>query len=228
MLPRRARNHRVGRVGPATATDAPGSLASLVSLAMPLVLIVLVVLPCGTAHAEQLDEGVAFKSVALAGNPLGFIIGRYSVDLEYLPVPHHALHLTPVGYYALPGTGDQLTGFGAEVGYRWYSGVNGPEGFFVGGSFLAGDYEYIHGTAQQVPSPLDMPDDTQYVSLGGAIDVGYQAVVLGNFALGGGLGAQYTVFTEQPHFEYLSHPWHDLLYGSGLRPRVLLSVGAAW
>ena len=47
------------------------------------------------ARAEELDEGVPFKSVALQGNPLGLVIGRYSADLEYLPAPHHALHLDP-------------------------------------------------------------------------------------------------------------------------------------
>lgn len=77
----------------------------------------------GPASADALDEGVRFESVAVEGNPLGLAIGRYSADLEYLPVPHHALHLTPLAYYALPGTGDRLTGFGAEVGYRWYSGA---------------------------------------------------------------------------------------------------------
>jgi hypothetical protein len=204
---------RVGRVGPAATAAALASVLLLVN---------------GDAHAEELDEGVAFKSAAVTGSPLGFIIGRYNVDLEYLPAPHHALHLTAIGYYALPGVDDQLTGFGAEVGYRWYSGVHGPEGVFLGGSFLAGEYEYIHGTAAQVPSPLDLPDDTQYVSLGGAIDAGYQAIILGHFAVGGGVGLQYTADTEQPHFEYVSHPWHDLVYGAGLRPRVLLSVGAAW
>lgn len=180
----------------------------------------------GRAHADELDESVRFKSVAIQGNPLGLAIGRYSADLEYLPAPHHALHLTPVAYYALPGTSDQLTGFGAEVGYRWYSGAHGPQGVFVGASFLVGDYEYVHRT--YAPSPLDQPDDTQYVSLGGAIDAGYQAIVLGDFAVGVGAGAEYTVDNTEPHFEYPSHPWHDLFYGPGLRPRALLSVGAAW
>jgi hypothetical protein len=179
-----------------------------------------------SARAEDLDEGASFKSVALQGNPLGVIVGRYSADLEYLPVPHHALHLTPVGYFALPGVADELIGLGAEVGYRWYSGANGPQGFFLGGSFVALSLEYIHSAAPGLP--LDATDDTKFVQLGGAIDAGYQLVFLGNFAAGAGLGAQYTVDTAQPHFEYPSHFWHDLLYGWGLRPRLLLSIGAAF
>ena len=180
----------------------------------------------GEARADDLDEGVPFKSVAVQGNPLGLAIGRYSADLEYLPVPHHALHFSPVGYFALPGVADELTGFGAEMGYRWYSGLYGPHGFFLGASFIALSLQYIHGALPGVP--LDSPEDTSFVQLGGAIDAGYQVVILGNFAAGAGIGAQYTADTTQPTFEYQTHPLHDLLYGWGLRPRVLLSLGAAF
>ncbi|HEY5242412.1 MAG TPA: hypothetical protein VIJ22_13125 [Polyangiaceae bacterium] len=180
----------------------------------------------GAARADDLDEGVPFKSVALQGNPLGLIIGRYSADLEYLPAPHHALHFSPVGYFALPGVADELVGFGAEMGYRWYSGLNGAHGFFVGASLIALSLHYLHGALPGVP--LDVPEDTSYVELGGALDAGYQVVILGNFAAGIGLGAQYTADTTPPTFEYQNHPLHDLLYGSGLRPRVLLSLGAAF
>jgi hypothetical protein len=108
----------------------------------------------GTARAEDIDEGIPFKSVALQGNPLGLIIGRYSADLEYLPVPHHALHFSPVGYFALPGVADEITGFGAEMGYRWYSGLYGPHGFFLGASFIALSLQYIHGALPGVPRQL--------------------------------------------------------------------------
>ena len=178
------------------------------------------------ARAEGIDEGVAFKSVGIQGNPLGVLIGRYSADLEYLPAAHHAFHLTAVGYFALPGVSDELVGFGAETGYRWYSGANGPEGFFVGGSFLATSLRYVHGA--QAGVAFDAPEDTSYVELGGALDVGYQLVFLGNFAAGAGVGAQYTTDTSQPTFEASNHAWHDLVYGSGLRPRALLSLGAAF
>jgi hypothetical protein len=163
------------------------------------------------------------------------IIGRYSADIEYLPAPHHALHLSPVGYFALPGVADELIGFGAEAGYRWYSGQYGPHGVFLGGSLIALSLEYIHRAPPDVP--LDTPDDTQYLQLGGAVDAGYSIIILGNFTALAGLGAEYTVDATQliphaviggPHFEFASHSMHDLLYGAGLRPRVLLSVGAAF
>ncbi len=179
-----------------------------------------------TARAEEIDEGLRFKPLAIQGNPLAFIIGRYSLDLEYLPAPHHALHATPLYYYALPGTDDQLTGFGIELGYRVYTGESGPQGLFAGLSFLVAELEYIHGNPARVPG--DQAEDTQYVQLGGALDVGYQAIILGNFCVGAGLGAQLTADTHAPHFEYASHPYHDLFYGPGLRPRALLQVGTAF
>jgi hypothetical protein len=180
----------------------------------------------GTARAEDIDGEPRFKSVGVQGNPLDFIIGRYSLDLEFLPAPHHALHATPYYEYALPGTADQLTGFGGEIGYRYYTGEHGPHGFFAGASFLVSVLEYIHGNPANVPK--DQADDTQYVQLGGALDAGYQIIVLGNLCVGAGAGLQYTVDTIDPQFEYVSHPWHDLVYGWGLRPRALLQVGAAF
>jgi hypothetical protein len=196
------------------------------SVALAAVCIAAIATHAGGARAEEIDEGVRFKSIGVQGNPLGFVIGRYSVDLEYLPAPHHAMHVTAAYTYALPGVDDQLTGFGAELGYRYYSGHHGPHGFFAGASFLVGEFEYIHGNPTNAPN--DVADDTQYVSLGGAIDVGYQIVFLGNLSVGAGLGVQYTADTLQPQFEFDSHPWHDLFYGWGLRPRLLLQVGAAF
>jgi hypothetical protein len=178
------------------------------------------------APADEIDEGIRFKSLAVQGNPLDLAIGRYSADLEYLPDTHHTLHFTPFAYYALPGASDQLTGFGGELGYRWYSGTHGAHGFFIGGSFIAAELEYTHKTS--APGALDTPDDTQFTELGGAVDVGYQVIVLGNLATGVGAGAQYLVDKPRPQFEFLTHPWHDLLYGPGMRPRLLLSVGAAF
>ena len=178
------------------------------------------------ARADDLDEGVRFKSALIQGNPLGFAVGRYSADFEFLPAPHHALHATPLYYYALPGTDDQLTGFGAEIGYRFYTGWHGPHGFFAGASFLVSELEYIHGNPGNVAG--ETANDTVFVQLGGAIDVGYQWIVLENFCIGVGGGAQYTIDTTQPTFESENHAWHDLVYGWGLRPRVLVQVGAAF
>jgi hypothetical protein len=178
------------------------------------------------ASADEIDEGQPFRSVAVQGDVLGLAMGRYALSVEYLPAPHHAAHLTAVGYYALPGPSDTYQGFGAELGYRWYLGSNGPEGVFVGGSFLVGGYEYAHTTP--IPSKADAPYSTQFVSYGGAIDAGYQWVVLGNFAFGAGAGAQYTSDTTPPTFGPVNNAWQKLAYGPGLTPRLLLSLGTAF
>jgi hypothetical protein len=178
------------------------------------------------ARADDLDEGIPFKSVALQVNPLGVVIGRYSADLEYLPATHHALHLTILGYFALPGASDELTGFGAEMGYRYYSGLYGPHGFFAGASFLAYSLQYVHAALPGVP--LESSDDTAFVQLGGALDVGYQLVFLGNLAVGAGVGVQVTEETPRPHFDYAKQGVENFLYGPGVRPRALLSAGAAF
>lgn len=198
----------------ARSTAATASLAlALLSGALP-------------ARADDIDEGAPFRSIVIQGEPLAIAIGRYALDLEYLPAPHHAVHLTAVGYYALPGPTDTFQGFGAEAGYRWYAGNSGPEGFFVGGSFLLGGYEYAHTTPNA--STVNLPYSTQFVSVGGAIDAGFQWVVLGNFAVGAGAGAQYTVDTTPPQFGPVSHAWQALMYGPGVSPRVLLSIGTAF
>lgn len=216
----RARGRQRERAGAGKAATFTALLAAFAAL-----LAAGLVCPRG-ARAEGLDDGVRFKPVAIQGNPLGLIVGRYSADVELLPEPHHAMHLTAIGYYALPGVDDSFRGFGAEMGYRWYAGQHGPHGVFAGASFLVGQYRYVHATTQ--PSAFDVADDMQFVSVGGALDGGFQAIVLGNLAVGAGAGVQYSVDTARPHFEYVNHPWHDALYGPGVRPRVLVSIGAAF
>jgi hypothetical protein len=178
------------------------------------------------ARADDIDPGVRFKPLAVQGNPIAFAVGRYGADIEYLPLPHHALHLTGFYYFAFPGVDDQFTGPGGELGYRWYSGDDGAHGWFVGGSFVAGQYEYQH--TPLLPTVLDPGSDTKFVALGGAVDAGFQLVAFGNLAVGAGAGLQYVHYTIEPTFEPGGSTLRDLAYGSGLRPRLLCSVGAAF
>ena len=196
----------------------------------PLVLALLgaaAALPGTARAADDIDPGVHFKPVALQGNPISFAVGRYGADVEYVFAPHHALHLTGFYYYAFPGVDDLFQGPGGEVGYRWYSGIDGAHGFFVGASAVAGQYEYSHTPEQ--PTTLDPGSDTKFVAIGGALDAGYQLVAFGNFALGAGAGLQYLHYTIEPTFEPgPSAGWTSFAYGSGLRPRLLCSVGATF
>ena len=187
------------------------------------------------ARAEDpawfIPEGKRPRTLALEVNPLAFVIGRYSFQLEYVFAPHHAFELSPHVYYALPGRDDEVDGIGTELGYRYYTKRDGPEGWFVGGSFAFGSYRYKHVAAPYVTADhrlLDLYQDTSYASLGAAIDAGYQLLLYEHLAIGAGLGLSYTVFTDHPRYETVSHAHQDFLYGSGLRPRVLLETGGAF
>jgi hypothetical protein len=45
--------------------------------------------------AEHDDDEKPLKRLGLELNPLGFAIGRYSLNVEYMLARHHALILTP-------------------------------------------------------------------------------------------------------------------------------------
>jgi hypothetical protein len=187
------------------------------------------------ARAEDpswfIPEGKRPRTLALEVNPLAFLIGRYSFQIEYVFAPHHAFELSPHVYYAVPGRDDEVDGLGTEMGYRYYTGRSGPEGWFVGGSIAFGSYRYKHVAAPYVTADhrlLDLYQDTSYASLGASIDAGYQVLLYDHFAIGAGLGLAYNGFTAQPRYETISHARQDFLYGSGFRPRVLLETGGAF
>jgi hypothetical protein len=173
-----------------------------------------------------IPEGEPMKTAALEANPLGLAIGLFSANLEYMIAVHSAVVISPHYYFAVPGISDQLTGGGVEAGYRYYSGLHGMEGFFVGGSLLYGNYRYEHRVSFDT-SGLDTPDDTSYDSWGGAVDLGYQILLHQHFVVGAGAGVMYRYFDTQPTFETYKNGQHDLIYGSGIRPRILLSFGGA-
>lgn len=186
------------------------------------------------ARADELPpwivpEGPHPDTVALQMNPLAIAAGRFSATLEYVLQTHHAAVASPIYYWAFPGPADTFDGGGVEVGYRYYTGRRGTNGFFAGASFLFGDYRFKHS----VPtlrgtdgSFFDGANETDFQSYGGAIDAGYKALLWDTFVVGAGIGAQYTVFTLQP--DWTKSTREDLVYGSGLRPRVLLEAGGAF
>jgi len=158
-------------------------------------------------------------------NPLGFFIGRYSIQGEYLPALHHAITLTPFYTHApvkvtVNGQeidGGSLNGGGAELGYRFYTGKKGPNGFFVGPSFLFGSYtQSFEGTKGD-----------SFTSFGGAIDFGGQAVVGPGITIGGGFGIQYTKTSKDINTDNLNLA-SAIIAGGGTRPRFLFSVGYAF
>jgi hypothetical protein len=188
------------------------------------------------ARAEEpswfVPEGERTKTIALEMNPLGITIGRFGANIEYMLAPHHAVIISPHYYFALPGVADQFDGPGVEAGYRYYTGANGPIGWFLGGNLSFGSYRYRHMADVAIRASdnvtLDGPVDNTWQSIGASIDAGYQILLREHLVLGGGLGVEYKYYTSDPGFEFLSHPKHDLLYGAGLRPRVLCAAGGVF
>ena len=162
-------------------------------------------------------------------NPLPlFTVNRLSGSLVVVPVSHHALVVSPfytwmttqpIYVYDDQGNATQLptqqfSGFGAEVGYRYYTGERGPRGFFVGPSLVA---------AAMTAHP-QTGADTSYLDYGLAIDVGYETLVADAVALSLGAGVQYT----RPDQSIPSQQFPaDIVANSRVFPRVLLSIGWA-
>lgn len=181
----------------------------------------------GEKDRVQLEEKSEHKSLSLEINPVAISIGRYSLNVEYLPLPHHALVVNPFFAYVSADvqTGNleysqSFVGAGAEAGYRFYTGSKGPNGFFVGPSVLFGQYSASQDAVGSIPAT-----STGFTTIGGAIDIGGQAVIGPGVVIGAGAGVQYTHATED--FEDLPFA-AGILAGGGIRPRVLLSVGYAF
>jgi hypothetical protein len=149
--------------------------------------------------------------------PLNFEIRRYGGQIEIMPVEHHAIQFDL--YYFNWTTGDDsdnntFRGVGGEIGYRYYFGDAGPRGFFFGPSFLLGSFQGIPRNGATV----------DFENIGGAIDIGYQALLLNRLVLGAGFGLQYTAATaDLPHQEVPA----STIANAGIRPRFLLSLGIA-
>jgi hypothetical protein len=171
-------------------------------------------------------EAKPFKSWSLELNPLAATIGRYSIQAEWLPMEHHAIVLNPHfdhtsstvgGSDGLPSYTESFTGFGGELGYRFYTGSRGANGFFVGPSFLLANYSPSVG-GQSGPS---------FTSVGGAVDIGGQFIVGPGIVIGGGFGLQYTAVSGGGNTDGMPLLTQALV-GDGLRPRFLLSAGYAF
>jgi hypothetical protein len=159
------------------------------------------------------------KQITVNVNPLSFGIGRYGADLQYLPAMHHAIVVNP--FFAMTKaeiTAGQskyeqtFSGIGGELGYRFYSGERGANGFFVGPSLIAGTYSASATGAEKV----------SFNSIGYAVDIGGQHVFKNGFTIGGGFGMQYTKVNK----DFFDLPvTAGIIAGGGWRPRFLLALG---
>lgn len=189
----------------------------------------------GDATAPALDEGTFSaprgerRWLTLSYNPFTLHVSRYGGNVELLVASHHVLEGTL--YYADTVTnedsnGNRFRGWGGELGYRYYTGHDGPRGFFVGPSLLLAVMRAIPARGETI----------DFLNYGIAVDAGYQAIIADRWVLGLGVGLQYNrpnkTFPQQevPASIYANAPRGPDERGGGLwvRPRLLLALGFAF
>ena len=195
-------------------------------------------LTSGIAFAEEPTPGVDVvireeppprRILTIQFNPLPAILGKFGADVIITPVSHHALVLSPsyVSVETAPiyifdeaGMATQLpkqkfSGWGGELGYRYYFGERGPRGFFLGPSLMLSSL-----TAQAQDG-----SKTRFLDYGIAGDIGFQALLGDSVALTLGGGVQYTKTDKAiPDQQFPA----KLFANGGVHPRLLLSVGWAF
>lgn len=169
------------------------------------------------------------RILAVELQPVPLILGKAIVNIVIAPLDHHALVLSPsyvstetAPIYIFDDAGNptqlpkqRFKGFGGELGYRYYFGLGGPRGFFLGPSLLLAS---LTATAQD-------GSKTSFLNYGLAGDIGYQTLVADRVSLSLGAGVQYTKNDKAiPDQQFPS----KLFANGGVRPRLLLTVGWAF
>lgn len=180
---------------------------------------------------EMLEER---KHVAIGVNPLSFVVKRLSVQLELVPTEHHALTINPFAVwgsrnYSTDGQAYDLGtqhGLGGEIGYRYYTGTRGPNGFFFGPSLIFATY-WGSGGEPNAPDGWFTHKPVTYSTVGGAFDAGAQFIVGPGVTLGFGAGAYYFPPTSKTDSVDALIEGRGGLGNSGFFPRLLASVGYA-
>ena len=169
------------------------------------------------------------RYLALEINPLaGLALHRWGGNIIIAPLEHHAIIVNPFHVstqtYAInlyDDNGNPITlpvqhfsGWGGELGYRYYSGRGGLRGLFLGPSLFA---DWMTVTAQD-------GSQTKYIYYGVAADVGYQALINHRVSLGFGAGLQYGL----PNKDLPRQGFQAKYYANPiLLPRLLISLGVA-
>ncbi|MBV9946799.1 MAG: hypothetical protein JOZ69_08130 [Myxococcales bacterium] len=165
------------------------------------------------------DTDAHYDPFAIEWNPLDVFVGALSFNLEWVPATHQAIVVTPRIVHTTadvsvnPGQTESqaFSGFGGEVGYRYYTGHRGMNGVFIGPSLIAGVFN------GSLPG-----GDQAFTNFGIAGDVGLQQIFFDHLVLGGGVGVEYLS---------VSHDFHDLptapstVASSGVKGRLLFAVG---
>ncbi len=181
------------------------------------------VVNAGEDLTRATDKPGRYNPVAVTWNPLGLMVGgRVSFNLEWAPVTHHVVILSPhfanasqdVSISPDVTRSNTFSGVGGEVGYRYYTGRKGMNGVFVGPSLVGGVYNANLVTGEQA-----------FTNFGVAADVGVQQIFFDHLALGAGVGVMYL---------NVSRDFGDLSAGpstiaeQGVKPRFLAQAGYAF
>ncbi|MBX3187984.1 MAG: hypothetical protein KF819_13255 [Labilithrix sp.] len=189
--------------------------------------------PPTPADASPAFEPRPQRTIALTINPFALIVGRYGVNAEVLVAPHHGIVAS--GFVqtfpramleilvpdAEIGRGPSSR-VGAELGYRFYTGRDGPTGFFAGPSFLAMPIAYPRVTESL------QAEVVSFHAYGAAFDLGAQIVTGAGFTFGGGIGVMALAYrapasmAPPPGVTVPSYPEPHVL------PRLLLQAGWAF
>jgi hypothetical protein len=179
------------------------------------------------------DESPLRTRFAVTLNPLPLIIGRYGANGEVLLASHHAIVASAyVQTFSrqmiralLPSVdlGEApASRLGGELGYRFYTGRDGPTGLFIGPSAVAMPIAYPRVTEDL------RAEVVSFNAYGGALDVGVQAVIGPGFTIGGGVGVMALAYTPPasiappPGIQVPSYPEPHVL------PRLLMMAGWAF
>jgi hypothetical protein len=171
------------------------------------------------------------RILSIEWNPLPLLAtSRASFNVAFAPAEHHALTLSP--FYSWAGTEpislldasgtptqrlprQTFNGFGAELGYRYFTGAGGLRGFFVGPSLIAA--HFVAGAEDGTQTP--------FWDLGVALDAGWQMLVADRLVVSLGGGVQ--VLVQDRSIPPQSFPAR-LYANGGVLPRLLLSIGWAF
>jgi hypothetical protein len=176
-------------------------------------------------HAE------APRRLSIELNPLSIAGGRYGLNVEVAPFVHHVL--VGSAYYQtfqpyvlerlMPKAVDSSHGapakVGGEVGYRFYSGRRGANGFFIGASGVLMPLVLPRMTAEYKAEPAS------FYAYGGALDVGIQGITDSGFTIGAGVGAMYLAYNAPESAKLPANVPPIKSYEPHFLPRVLLAAG---
>jgi hypothetical protein len=204
------------------AAAPPSSVAATSEVSWP-------VTSTGAVDVALREPAPPRRYVALEINPLaGLALHRWGGDIIIAPLEHHAIIVNPfhasaqtypINLYDDNGNPiklpvQQFSGWGAELGYRYYSGRGGLRGLFLGPSLFA---DWMTVNAQD-------GSQTKYIYYGVAADVGYQALITDRVSLSVGAGLQYGL----PNKDLPRQGFQAKYYANPiLLPRLLISIGWA-